>query len=37
MNSININYQNFQYDAIERQKKAQKAEVAKQVQKSNRS
>jgi hypothetical protein len=32
-----INYQTYQYDAIERQKKAQKAEVAKQVQKSNRS
>ena len=31
MNSIN--YQTYQYDAVERQKKAQKAEVAKQVQK----
>jgi hypothetical protein len=31
----NINYQSYQYDAIERQKKAQKAEVAKQVQKSS--
>jgi hypothetical protein len=29
----NLNYQTYQYDAVERQKKAQKAEVAKQVQK----
>jgi hypothetical protein len=28
-----LNYQTYQYDAIERQKKAQKAEVAKQVEK----
>jgi hypothetical protein len=28
-----LNYQTYQYDAVERQKKAQKAEVAKQVQK----
>jgi hypothetical protein len=34
----NLNYQTYQYDAIERQKKAQKQEVAKQVKKdSNRS
>ena len=33
----NINYHTYQYNAIELQKKAQKAEVAKQVQKSNRS
>ena len=32
-NSIQI--QQFQYDAIERQKKAQQAEVAKQAQKSS--
>jgi hypothetical protein len=29
----NLNYQTYQYDAIERQKKAQKAEVAKQIEK----
>ena len=27
-----FSYQQFQYDAIERQKKAQKQEVAKQIQ-----
>jgi hypothetical protein len=34
-----LTYQTYQYDAIERQKKAQKAEVAKQIEKksSNRS